>query len=78
MRRVFFQVLIRIRMSPESQDRRMKISAMLEARDEGWWLRFRREMRMRIGIRARVMRVQSRAMKLAEVVLGGLIGIWSW
>lgn len=66
MRRLFFQVFMLIRTMPESQARIMKASAMLEAGEVRWWVRVRREMRIRIGMKARVINVQSRAIKLAD------------
>lgn len=65
MRRLFFHVFIDMRTIPESHERTIKPSAKLEAGDERPRFRVRREMRMRIGMRARLINDQSRAMKLA-------------
>ena len=65
MRSAFFQVLMLISTQPESQARMVNESerfvAMLEGVREHW----RRVRRRRIGRSARVIRVQSRAMKAA-------------
>lgn len=63
MRRLFFQVFMRTSTQPESQARMRKLSAMLEASVLTPRLRVRIETRIRIGMSATVMSVQSRAMK---------------
>lgn len=73
MRRLFFQVFMDMRTQPESQDRATKKSAMFEASVLGPRFRVRRERRTRMGIRARIMRDQSKAMKPAEVAVSFVV-----
>lgn len=69
MRRVFFHVLMLMSTHPDSQASSTKASAILEARPSRCRVRERREMRIRIGTRARAMSDQSRAIKPAVGLL---------
>jgi hypothetical protein len=65
MRSAFFQVLMLISTQPESQAKMVNASERLVAMLDGVRERWRRVMRSRIGRSARVISVQSRAMKAA-------------
>ena len=65
MRRLFFHVLMLMRTQPDSQARTTNMSAMLDAGVVCPRFRDRIVMRIRIGIKANVIKVQSRAMKPA-------------
>ena len=75
MRRLFFQVFMLMRTHPESQASTTKPSAIFEARVLRPRLRVRRETRMRMGMRAMAMRVQSRAMKPARRLVRSRLGV---
>jgi len=73
MRRLFFQVFIDIRTQPESHDRATKKSAVFEAGVLRLRFRVRRERRTRMGIKAKIMRDQSKAMKPARVAVSFVV-----
>ena len=62
-----------MRTQPESQDKATKKSAMFDAGVFRPRFRVRRERRTSIGIRARAMRDQSKAMKPAKVSVSSVL-----